>query len=330
MGKLTYKDAGVDLKKAEDITELFYPLCERTFSSNVIRHKNGFSGCFTLRTKMKNAVLVSSVDGVGTKTKIAVMAQRFDTIGIDCVAVNVNDILTTGASPLFFLDYIGVQCLNPQIVGKIVEGIAFACMQCGCSFIGGETAEMPGVISENAFDLVGMCVGIVEMEKMLRPQKVKEGDVIVGLKSSGIHANGFALVRKALFDKAGFSIDTYIPELGKSLGEELLLPTKIYLHDVRKGFSLADIHCAGHISGGGLLRNIRRALPQHLDFWVDFDSWEPPVIFDIIQRLGGIDMEEMRRVFNLGIGFVLITDEETADRLCIELNGTVIGRIIKR
>ncbi|MFR1137944.1 MAG: phosphoribosylformylglycinamidine cyclo-ligase, partial [Anaerococcus vaginalis] len=267
---INYKDAGVDVANGQKEVELIKKLVEKTQSENVLSKLGGFSGLFSLENlNIKNPVLVSGTDGVGTKVMLAQMMDKHDTIGIDCVAMCVNDILCQGAKPLFFLDYIACGKLVPEKMEKIVKGVADGCLQANSSLIGGETAEMPGLYKENDYDLAGFCVGIVDKEKIITGEKIKKGDHIFGLKSSGIHSNGYSLVRKIVLEKEKLSLDEKIEGLDTSLGEELLKPTKIYVKEILALLEKIEINGLSHITGGGFYENIPRMIPDGLCAKID-------------------------------------------------------------
>ncbi|MDU6791631.1 MAG: phosphoribosylformylglycinamidine cyclo-ligase, partial [Anaerococcus sp.] len=267
---INYKDAGVDVENGQKEVELIKNLVEKTQSKNVLSKLGGFSGLFSLENlDIKNPVLVSGTDGVGTKVMLAQMMDKHDTIGIDCVAMCVNDILCQGARPLFFLDYIACGKLVPEKMEKIVKGVADGCLKANSSLIGGETAEMPGLYKENDYDLAGFCVGIVDKEKIITGEKIKKGDHIFGLKSSGIHSNGYSLVRKIVLEKEKLSLDEKVEGLDTSLGEELLKPTKIYVKEILNLLEKIEINGLSHITGGGFYENIPRMIPDGLCAKID-------------------------------------------------------------
>ncbi len=325
---ITYKDAGVDIDTGNELANKYTKLMESTFGSGVVRNDGGFGGLFSLKGLtgqcdffsrfMDEPILVAGADGVGTKLKLAFMLNKHDTVGIDLVAMSVNDVLVQGAQPLFFLDYIGTgKCKKETMLG-IVTGVAEGCRQSGCALLGGETAEMPGFYPEGEYDLAGFAVGIVEKSVLLDGSKVSSGDVILGLASSGLHSNGFSLARKALFEVGGFNIDSKIDGLNISLGEALLEPTRIYVKPVMKALDLgetAPIHGLVHITGGGITENTPRILPANCNAEIKLDSWEKPAIFDVIQKAGNIADDEMYRVFNMGIGMLVICPEESAQTI---------------
>jgi phosphoribosylformylglycinamidine cyclo-ligase len=333
---LTYRDAGVDIEEGEKLVDAIKPFVTSTFREGVLSKIGHFGALFEIDTsKYKSPVLVSSTDGVGTKLKIAFMMGRHDTVGIDLVAMCVNDILTLGAEPLFFLDYFATGKLQTGVAMKVIKGITEGCRQAGCALIGGETAEMPGFYREGEYDLSGFVVGIVEKDKMVNGRDVKEGDVMVGVASSGLHSNGYSLVRKVFFEMNKYTIDTYIQELGRALGEELLEPTIIYVKGIKRILSNGiSIKAMAHITGGGMPGNIPRAIPKGFRVIIKQGSWPEHPIFKIIQELGKISDEEMRRTFNLGIGYIVVIDESDAERTLklLEEEGYksfIVGRVEK-
>ncbi len=342
---ITYKDAGVDIDTGNELASKYTKLMESTFGSGVVRNDGGFGGLFSLKGLtgrcdffsrfMDEPILVAGADGVGTKLKLAFMLNRHDTVGIDLVAMSVNDVLVQGAQPLFFLDYIGTGRCEKETMLGLVTGVAEGCRQSGCALLGGETAEMPGFYPEGEYDLAGFAVGIVEKSALLDGSKVGEGDVILGLASSGLHSNGFSLARKALFEVGGYSADSEIPGLSRTLGETLLEPTRIYVKPVMKALDLADaapVHGLVHITGGGITENTPRILPANCNAEVKRGCWDIPPIFDVIQKSGNIAEDEMYRVFNMGIGMLVICPPESAAKVkqTLEDNGekaVEIGRI---
>ncbi len=308
---ITYKDAGVDIEKADRFVEGIKPFVKSTFNKNVITPLGGFAGAYLLEiSKYKEPVITSSTDGVGTKLKIAQTVGKHDTIGIDLVAMCVNDLVTTGSKPLFFLDYFATGKLETQVAVDVVKGIAEGCKQADCALIGGETAEMPGMYREGEYDLAGFSVGIVEREKMLDGSKTQEGDILIGIASSGIHSNGYSLVRK-LIEIKGYTYDTYIEDLGKKLWEELLTPTKIYVKPVLKLIEKVDVHAIAHITGGGIPGNLIRVLNKDVKAVIEEGSWEVLPVFKWIQKEGNVPKEEMYRTFNMGIGMILAVPEKS-------------------
>lgn len=333
--KLTYRDAGVDIDAGNKSVSMIKESVKATYRPEVLGDLGGFGGLFALQTgKYKEPVLVSGTDGVGTKLKLAFMLDKHDTIGQDAVAMCVNDILVQGAEPLFFLDYLAVGKLIPEQVAAVVSGVANACKESGCALIGGETAEMNGFYPVGEYDVAGFAVGVVEKSKLITPELVKEDDVLVGIPSSGLHSNGFSLVRKICFEVKGFKGDEYIDELKKTVGEELLTPTRLYPKVCLPLIEKYDIHGMVHITGGGFYDNIPRALTGGLGAEIDATSWERPAIFDLLQKWGNVEWREMYRTFNMGIGMVLIVSRETADKIKAELEGKgeivrEIGKIVK-
>ncbi|RKD23656.1 phosphoribosylformylglycinamidine cyclo-ligase [Caminicella sporogenes DSM 14501] len=333
--KLTYSESGVDIAEGARAVQLMKGYVKKTFTENVLCDLGGFGGLFSLDTdKYKAPVLVSGTDGVGTKLKIAFMMDKHDTVGIDLVAMCVNDILCQGAKPLFFLDYVATGKLNAEKVADIVKGISDGCIQAGCALIGGETAEMPGFYAEGEYDMAGFAVGVVDREKIIDGSKIKDGDVIIGLPSTGIHSNGYSLVRKLFFEKLKYNVDDYIDELDGRLGEVLLRPTKIYVKPVEKVLEKFEVHGMCHITGGGFYENIPRVIPEGFGVKIGLRSWEVPSIFKLIQSLGDIDIDEMFKTFNMGIGFILIVDENDSEDVIklIESTGErayKIGRVLK-
>ncbi|WP_094603209.1 Phosphoribosylformylglycinamidine cyclo-ligase [Sporomusa silvacetica DSM 10669] len=311
--KLTYRDAGVDIDAGNKAVELMKHHVRATYRPEVLGDIGGFGGLFALNSgKYRQPVLVSGTDGVGTKLKVAFMADKHDTIGQDGVAMCVNDILVQGAEPLFFLDYLAVGKLEPEKVAAIVSGVAMACRESGCALIGGETAEMAGFYPEGEYDMAGFAVGVVERDKIITGEKIKPGDVLIGLPSSGVHSNGYSLVRKICFDVKQFSVDTYIPELGRALGDELLEPTRLYPKTCLPLIEKFDLHGMVHITGGGFYDNIPRVLPADCGVTVDTAAWPKPPIFGLLQEWGGVADTEMYRTFNMGIGMILLVAAEDA------------------
>ena len=313
---INYKDAGVDVANGQKEVELIKKLVEKTQSENVLSKLGGFSGLFSLENlNIKNPVLVSGTDGVGTKVMLAQMMNKHDTIGIDCVAMCVNDILCQGAKPLFFLDYIACGKLVPEKMEKIVKGVADGCLQADSSLIGGETAEMPGLYKENDYDLAGFCVGIVDKEKIITGEKIKKGDHIFGLKSSGIHSNGYSLVRKIVLEKEKLSLDEKIEGLDTSLGEELLKPTKIYVKEILALLEKIEINGLSHITGGGFYENIPRMIPDGLCAKIDVRNIPLPKIFSLLEKWGELDKKDMYETFNMGVGLVFAVDKNDVDKV---------------
>lgn len=309
--ELTYKKSGVNIDEGEKFVSLISPMAKRTFRPEVLTEIGFFSALFKLDlTRYKEPVLVSGTDGVGTKLKIAFMMDKHDIVGIDLVAMCVNDILTTGAEPLFFLDYLATAKLHADKASKIIEGIVKGCEEAGCSLIGGETAEMPGFYQEGEYDIAGFSVGVVEREKIINGSSIREGDVIIGLASNGLHSNGYSLVRKLFFDMEKINIGTYVPELGVKLGEELLRPTRIYVKAFMALRDSLEIKGMAHITGGGIPGNLPRILPEGICANIRNGSWPVPAIFKVIEKMGNVSEEEMKRTFNMGIGYIMVVSEK--------------------
>ncbi len=329
---LNYKEAGVDIDAANQSVEMIKKWVGKTRRPEVMDDIGSFGGLFALNTKYKEPVLVSGTDGVGTKLKIAHMMGIHDKVGIDLVAMCVNDILAHGAEPLFFLDYIAVGKLNPDTVEMLVKGVSEGCIQAGCALIGGETAEMPGFYKEDEYDLAGFTVGVVEKSAIINGDSVQDGDVLIGLPSSGVHSNGYSLVRKVLLEQAGMSLEEYVPALGKTLGEELLTPTRIYVKTVLDLLENVEVQGMAHITGGGITENLQRVIPGGMGAEVDGSQIEVPAIFKLIQELGNVSREEMFRTFNMGIGYILVLRPHHLDKALNYLRAKgekciVLGRI---
>ncbi|MCL0091686.1 phosphoribosylformylglycinamidine cyclo-ligase [Dehalococcoidales bacterium] len=326
MGRESYAEAGVDIALAAKAKELIGKHARSTLRPGVLSDLGFFGGLFEFKG-YNEPVLVSSVDGVGTKLKIASALAKHNTIGVDLVNHCVNDILTCGAEPLFFLDYIAMGKLVPEQVEAIAYGLAKACREVGCALIGGETAEMPGLYLED-YDLVGFIIGVVEKEKLILGKTIMVGDIIIGLPSSGLHTNGYSLVRK-LFGETKSALDTYYPELGQTLGEELLEPHRCYYHQLKP--LLPFIKGMAHITGGGLIDNVPRILPQGMAVQFQSRMWTIPPIFQLIQQRGNIDQNEMYRVFNMGIGMVVICSAENVSQIVQALpEAKVIGEVVEQ
>ncbi|WCO67304.1 phosphoribosylformylglycinamidine cyclo-ligase [Iamia majanohamensis] len=311
-GSETYKGAGVDIAAGEEAVLRIKEKVRSTFRPEVIGDIGGFGGLFSFANhRYVHPVLVSSTDGVGTKAVVAQAAGRFDTIGVDLVAMCVDDIACAGAEPLFFLDYIAVGHLDPDHIEQLVEGVAEGCRQAGCALIGGEMAEHPGAMDPGEFDLVGFAVGVVERDLMLGPDRVHAGDALIGLPSPGLRSNGYSLARRVLLDRAGLPLDGPAYEGARhSLAEELLEPSVVYAPAIRALLDAVDVHALAHVTGGGLPGNLPRSLPKGCDAIVDEATWEAPRIFGEVQRHGDISPEEMRSVFNMGLGMVAVVPRE--------------------
>ncbi|MEI8182861.1 MAG: phosphoribosylformylglycinamidine cyclo-ligase [Desulfomonile sp.] len=313
-GKITYKDAGVDIELADKVIGSLADRIRSTFRPEVIGKMGGFSALFGPRwNHYRDPVLVATTDGVGTKLKIAFLTGVHDTVGIDLVAMNVNDILVTGAEPLFFLDYFATGAINADTIRAVISGIADGCLMAGCALIGGETAEMPDFYAPGEYDLAGFCVGIVDTSNSVDGSKVRPGDVVLGIASSGLHSNGFSLVRKVLLERKGYSLESSLGDLGKPLGEVLLTPTAIYVKPILDLLKAVQVNAMAHITGGGFFGNIPRVIPEGCRAVIRKDSWEPPPIFQILQREAGLDHREMFQTFNMGVGLVLVLPHDQAD-----------------
>ena len=311
-----YEESGVSIKAGDELVGRIKEIAKTTFGKGVIGGVGSFSALFSIDKEDYNEpVLVSAADGVGTKLKISALCEKYDTVGIDLVAMCVNDILTSGASPLFFLDYLAAGKLNLKQAEEIVSGIAEGCRQAKCSLIGGETAEMPGVYAGGEFDIAGFCVGIVERKKIIDGCRIVPGDIILGIPSSGLHSNGYSLVRKVLLEKRGFKVGDEIAAFGCSLGEELLRPTEIYTSFISEIVNKVDIHGMAHITGGGWYGNIPRVLPEGCSAIVRKGSWTVPPIFNLLKTEGNISEDEMFNVFNMGIGYVIFIGKGDENKL---------------
>jgi len=317
-----YEDAGVSIKAGEETVDKIKSYAKSTFNKSVLADIGLFGAFFQPDlTNYKEPVLVSSVDGVGTKLKIAIELNKHDTIGQDLVNHCVNDIAVCGAEPLFFMDYMAFGKLDPVVAAEIVKGFSIACKENGCALIGGETAEMPGVYQIGDYDLSGTIVGIVEKSKIIKGDKIVSGDVLIGIPSSGLHTNGYSLARKVLLEK--YKITERIPSLNKNLGEELLSVHRSYLDLIKSIKNKIDVKGISHITGGGIVGNTKRILPKGLKLKIDWSKWEVPAIYKLIQNTGDISAEEMREVFNLGIGLVFVVSKENVEsalKLAKELN----------
>ena len=343
---MTYRDAGVDIEAGQEMVRRIRPMVERTFGPRVMPQYGGFAGLFRLDYNEKlfkrnytEPVLVGCCDGVGTKTKVALLMNRLDTVGIDCVAMNVNDLICTGAEPLFFLDYIGTGKLGPQRMADLVKGVSEGCIQAGCALLGGETAEMPDVYATDDFDLAGFAVGVVERDRIIDGSSIEPGDVMVAIASDGLHSNGYGLARRVLLDRAGYGPDDAPPELlGASIGQAMLQPTRIYVKPVLETVGHYKVKkvvkALAHITGGGLPGNLPRVLPEGLTVRIKRDSWHVPPIFQLIAKAGPVDDAEMMQTFNMGVGFVLIVTPTFAPAICNRLRRMgercwILGKVVK-
>jgi len=310
----SYKDSGVDIKAGEETVDKIKEIVKSTFNKKVLSGIGHFGAFYEMDfKKYENPVLVSSVDGVGTKLKVAFLMDKHNTVGQDLVNHCVNDIAVGGAIPEYFMDYMAFGKLDPQIAEKIMEGFAIACRENGVALIGGETAEMPGLYAENEYDMSGTIVGIIEKSKILNGDKVKKGDVLVGFPSTGLHTNGYSLARKVLFDK--YSVNDVPEGFENSIGEELLKVHKSYLNLIQTIINKMDVHAFSHITGGGILGNTMRVVPNGLSLNVDWNAWKLPPIFELIRTIGNISDEEMRKAFNIGIGLIAIVDKNDVELL---------------
>lgn len=345
MAKATYKDAGVDLDVYEESMSRLPRLMRRTFSPRVLRLDGGFAGLFQLdfanrlfARDYQDPVLVSCADGVGTKLKVAQLTNVHNTVGVDLVAMSVNDAICCGAEPLFFLDYIAMSHDDPDRVEQLVEGISEGCLQGDCALLGGETAIMPDMYSAGDYDLAGFCVGVVEKRNLIDGKSIAAGDTLIGLASDGLHSNGYSLVRKIVFELAGLKADEHVEQLGQTVGEALLQPTRIYARPIRKVLEhyrvKAVVHGIAHITGGGVQENLARILPDGVQCRIDRDAWPKPPVFGWLQRLGEVEDAEMDRVFNMGLGIVLSVSSYYADSIVRMLgehgcSAYVIGDVVE-
>ncbi|NLK21910.1 MAG: phosphoribosylformylglycinamidine cyclo-ligase [Epulopiscium sp.] len=331
---LDYKKAGVDVEAGYKAVKLMKEHVKGTFRDEVLTDIGGFGGLFSIANqKMKEPILVSGTDGVGTKLKFSFIMDKHDTIGIDCVAMCVNDVICSGAEPLFFLDYIACGKNIPEKIAEIVKGVAEGCKQSGAALIGGETAEMPGFYKEDEYDLAGFCVGIVDRERIIDSNKIKKGDTLIGIASSGIHSNGYSLVRK-IFNPNRKNVNEYIEKLGCTLGEELLKPTKIYVKAIQRLKEEVVMKGICHITGGGFIENIPRMIPEALGAKIYQGAWDVLPIFELMQELGGVSEKDMYNTFNMGIGMVIALDNSEKEKALSILKGLgekayVIGEVIE-
>jgi phosphoribosylformylglycinamidine cyclo-ligase len=315
-----YLEAGVDIAAGNRLVEVIKPIVNKTFRPGVITDIGSYAGLFSLHVQdVKNPVLVASTDGVGTKLKIAFMLDKHDTIGIDLVAMCVNDIIVQGATPLFMLDYIAMGKLDVPKVAEIVKGIAAGCKEANCSLIGGETAEMPGFYGEGEYDVAGFVVGMAATDELFDGSEIAVGYQVIGVGSSGLHSNGFSLVRKLFFEDLKMSVDDWVEEFGRTLGEELMEPTRIYSRTIRNMRRDFRIYGVSHITGGGLMENLPRILPNQCKVVINPSSWTPPPIFQYMQKVGKFSSREMMRTFNNGLGLVMVVSEEDTDEVLLRL-----------
>lgn len=330
--KLTYADSGVDVKEGARAVELMKKHVKETFNSDVIGDLGSFGGLLRLSGQFESPVLVAGTDGVGTKLKIAFMMDKHDTVGQDLVAMCVNDILCQGAKPLFFLDYLATGKLKAESAALLVKGITDGCKLSNMPLLGGETAEMPGFYGDGEYDMAGFAVGVVDEPKIISGHMIKPGNVMIGIASSGIHSNGYSLVRKVLLERHEMPLDQLVPELGDKLGNVLLEPTRIYVKSIMSLLETVNVKGMVHMTGGGFFENIPRILPEGTRAKVALDSWKRPAIFDFIMKKGNVDEEEMFGTFNMGVGFICVVDQNDVDKALeiLKANGevaTIIGEI---
>lgn len=328
---ITYKQSGVDIEAGDKVIEKIKSLVKTTYNEKVLSELGLFGGFFDAKFEgFEHPVLVSSTDGVGTKLKIAFLMNKHDTVGQCLVNHCVNDILTAGAKPLFFLDYFATGKLDVEVTYQVISGLVKACKENECALIGGETAEMPSFYAEGEYDISGTIVGVVEKSKIINGSNIVSGDVLIGLASNGLHTNGYSLARSVLL--SNYSIDQYVDELGCTIGEELLKVHRSYLHSVYPLVELGLISGISHITGGGILGNTKRIIPENRVLKIDWNSWQIPPIFEMIQKLGDVSTEEMRKVFNLGIGMILIVPKDNVDKVLNNLSGKekcfIIGEVV--
>jgi phosphoribosylformylglycinamidine cyclo-ligase len=321
MATLSYREAGVDIDAGDELVERIKPLAAKTRIPEVLADVGGFAGLCRIPDGMKEPVLVSGTDGVGTKLKVAFAMKNQDTVGIDVVAMCVNDIVTTGARPLFFLDYIASGSLDVDVAESVIKGVAEGCQMAGCALLGGETAELPGFYPEGEYELVGFAVGVVERSKMLGPDRVRSGDVLLGVASSGIHSNGYSLARKVLLERGGLALGDQAPALGESLGACLLRPTRIYARTVAAAIAAGPVSALCHVTGGGIDGNLPRVLPPGTEAVVDETTWPAPPIFRLIAEMGPVEATEMQRTFNMGLGLVVVVRADAAEAVASAMRG---------
>jgi len=333
--KLTYKKAGVDIDEGERFVRLISPMVRRTFRPEVMTDIGSFGALFRMDLKKyKKPVLVSGTDGVGTKLKIAFMMDKHDTVGIDLVAMCVNDVLTSGAEPLFFLDYFATGRLDSDKASKVIKGIVKGCREANCSLVGGETAEMPGFYPEGEYDLSGFAVGVADRERIIDGSRIRPGDEIIGIASNGLHSNGYSLVRKLFFDMKGMNVKTHVPAIGTTLGKELLRPTRIYVKAFHALMTKIKIKGMAHITGGGIPGNLPRIFPEGISANLHTGAWPVPKIFRLIEEMGNVPKDDMRRTFNMGIGYVMFVPKGSAGEALSLLKkagyrGFLIGNTVK-
>lgn len=339
---LTYKSAGLDLEVYEQAMARLPAIMKRTHGPRVMDLPGGFAGLFRLdnspefQRNYKQPVLVSGTDGVGTKLKVAIKLGVYDTVGIDLVAMSVNDCLCLGAEPLFFLDYVAMAKDDKELITAVVKGVSDGCVQAGCALMGGETAIMPDLYAEGDFDLAGFCVGVVEKSHIIDGQKIRPGDAVIGIASSGFHSNGYSLVRKAVFEVAKLDVSTHVPALNRTVGQALLEPTKIYTQPIVRLLQQfgedSPVHGLAHITGGGIADNLVRVVPENCRVTIDRNRWQPHPVFGWLTSLADIEQKEMFQVFNMGLGLILVVDSQAVDQVCQHLSQEqlqhwVIGKV---
>ncbi len=330
---LNYRQSGVDIEAGDEAVRRIAPLARATFRPEVLGEIGAFAGFVRVPQGYRDPVLVSSTDGVGSKLKVAFLADRHDTVGIDLVAMGVNDLLVHGAEPLFFLDYLAISKVVPERVEAIVRGIAAGCREAGCALIGGETAELPDFYAPGEYDLAGFAVGVVERERIIDGSAVRLGDQILGLASSGLHSNGYSLARRVIFERLGLNVGDQLPGVGRGAGDELLIPTRIYVKPVLSLLKEVPVRAMAHVTGGGITGNLPRVLPERCRAAIRKGSWPVPPIFDLIAKAGQVDEAEMFRTFNMGIGLICVVRGEDAERASQILNDAgetvyAVGQIV--
>jgi phosphoribosylformylglycinamidine cyclo-ligase len=332
MAKLTYRDAGVDIDAGDALVERIKPMARSTRRPEVLADVGGFAGLMRLPHGLEEPILVSGTDGVGTKLKVAFAANKHDTIGQDLVAMCANDVATCGAEPLFFLDYFGTGRLSIDVGAAVISGIAAGCRLAGCALLGGETAELPGMYADGEYDLAGFCVGVVDRKNILDGKSIRKGDSVIGVRSSGLHSNGYSLARKALLEKGALALDAHVDALGRTLAEELLEPTRIYARAISAAIRAGGVKACSHITGGGLPGNVPRVLPAGIGVALDPSKWERHPIFSLIASLGDVEEHEMRRTFNLGLGLVIVCEPSRAEGILAALvtigeQASIVGEV---
>jgi phosphoribosylformylglycinamidine cyclo-ligase len=331
--EMDYKQSGVDIEAGNEVVRRIRALARGTVTPGVLSEIGSFGGLFRLPQGLADPVLVSSADGVGTKLKVAFLADSHGTVGVDLVNHCVNDILVQGASPLFFLDYLATGRLRPDVAERIIEGMARACRENGCALLGGETAEMPGFYKDGEYDLAGFIVGIVERARLVDGSRIAAGDALIALPSSGLHTNGYSLARRIIFDTVGLTVDAYVGEIGRTVGDALLEPHRSYLRAMQPLLQAGLVKGMAHVTGGGITDNLPRILPSDVAARIDTQSWRVPPLFEWLRRSGQIPLDDMRRTFNMGVGLIVVCARSDADRALEQLKQTneqpwVIGEIV--